>query len=348
MLGDKDKRAAYDRFGHAGVGGAGGPQFDPSTFADFGDLFGGIGDVFGFGDIFGGGGGSAADRGAAPTCATTSRSPSNRPPRATRCSCRFRARKRARPARALARPAGTSPEQCGQCGGSGQLRYQQGFFTVARPCGSCRGTGRVIASPCGTCRGAGRVTRERKLTVRIPAGVATGQRMRLSGEGEHGTGGGPQGDLYVVFHVADHAYFHREGDDLHCEVPVQFTTLALGGTVNVPTLDGTACPRDSRGHAAGHEPARSWQGHAQRVRAWPRRPARDCRRPGAEEAVARAARGARGAAHGAAGRYRRRRVPATARPKTSRSSSASRTCSARHARPHLAGPAARLPGAARR
>jgi molecular chaperone DnaJ len=118
------------------------------------------------------------------------------------------------------------------------LRYQQGFFTVARPCGTCRGTGRVIASPCGTCRGAGRVTRERKLTVRIPAGVATGQRMRLSGEGEHGTGGGPQGDLYVVFHVAEHAFFHREGDDLHCEVPVQFTTLALGGTVQVPTLDG--------------------------------------------------------------------------------------------------------------
>lgn len=239
VLGDKDKRAAYDRFGHAGVGGASGPQFDPSTFADFGDLFGGLGDVFGFGDIFGGGGRRRGGprRGADLRYdleitfeqAAKGHEMQLQIPREETCET----------CKGSGAAAGTSPEQCGQCGGSGQLRYQQGFFTVARPCGNCRGTGRVIASPCGTCRGAGRVTRERKLTVRIPAGVATGQRMRLSGEGEHGTGGGPQGDLYVVFHVAEHEFFHREGDDLHCEVPVQFTTLALGGTVNVPTLDGT-------------------------------------------------------------------------------------------------------------
>jgi molecular chaperone DnaJ len=134
--------------------------------------------------------------------------------------------------------AGTSPEQCGQCGGSGQLRYQQGFFTVARTCGQCRGTGSVIAKPCGTCRGAGRVQKERKLTVRIPAGISTGQRMRLTGEGEAGSGGGPPGDLYVVVHVQDHTFFRRDGNDLVCELPVPFTTLALGGDIQVPTLNG--------------------------------------------------------------------------------------------------------------
>ena len=240
VLGDKDKRAAYDRFGHAGVGGAAGPQFDPSTFADFGDLFGGLGDVFGFGDIFGGGGGrrrGGPRRGSdlrydleiSFEQAATGHEMQLQIPREETCET----------CKGTGAAAGTAPETCGQCGGSGQLRYQQGFFTVARPCGSCRGTGRVIASPCGSCRGAGRVTRERKLTIRIPAGVATGQRMRLSGDGQHGVAGGPPGDLYVVFHVAEHPFFHRENDDLHCEVPVQFTTLALGGTVQVPTLDGT-------------------------------------------------------------------------------------------------------------
>ncbi|MCC6165130.1 MAG: molecular chaperone DnaJ [Acidobacteria bacterium] len=237
VLGDADKRAAYDRYGHAGVGN-GGPQFDPSTFSDFGDLFSGLGDAFGFGDIFGGGRRRGGPRRGSDLRydleitfeqAARGHEMQLQIPREETCET----------CQGSGAAAGTSPESCGQCGGSGQLRYQQGFFTVARPCGNCRGTGRVIASPCGTCRGAGRVTRERKLTVRIPAGVATGQRMRIGGEGEHGTGGGPQGDLYVVFHVAEHEFFQRDGDDLHCEIPLQFTTLALGGTVNVPTLDGT-------------------------------------------------------------------------------------------------------------
>jgi molecular chaperone DnaJ len=116
------------------------------------------------------------------------------------------------------------------------LRYQQGFLTVARPCSTCRGTGKTIAKPCTACRGAGRVARERKLTVKIPAGIATGQQMRLTGEGEHGTVGGPTGDLYVVVHVQEHPFFHREDDDLYCELPIHFPTLALGGTVKVPTL----------------------------------------------------------------------------------------------------------------
>ena len=238
VLCDKDKRAAYDRFGHAGVSSAGGPQFDPNAFADFGDLFGGLGDVFGFGDLFGGGGRrrSGPRRGAdlrydleiAFEQAARGHEMQLQIPREESCDT----------CKGTGAANGTAPETCGQCGGSGQLRYQQGFFTVSRPCGNCRGTGRVISSPCATCRSAGRVTRERKLTIRIPAGVATGQRMRVTGEGEHGMAGGPPGDLYVVFHVAEHPFFHREGDDLHCEVPVQFTTLALGGSVQVPTLDG--------------------------------------------------------------------------------------------------------------
>src|SRR5690606_18246478 len=133
---------------------------------------------------------------------------------------------------------GSRPATCPQCKGRGQLRYQQGFFTVARTCGQCHGTGSIITNPCPTCRGAGRVQQERKLTVRIPAGISTGQRMRLSGEGEAGTAGGPTGDLYVVVHVQEHPFYKRDGNDLYCEIPVQFTTLALGGDIEVPTLDG--------------------------------------------------------------------------------------------------------------
>src|ERR671913_1139080 len=133
---------------------------------------------------------------------------------------------------------GSTVETCAQCQGSGQLRFQQGFLTVARPCANCRGSGRTIAKPCPTCRGAGRISRERKLTVKIPAGIATGQQLRLNGEGEHGTAGGPPGDLYVVVHVQEHPFFQREGDDLYCELPINFPTLALGGSVRVPTLSG--------------------------------------------------------------------------------------------------------------
>ena len=141
---------------------------------------------------------------------------------------------------------GTTAETCAQCRGTGQLRYQQGFLTVARPCSTCRGTGKTIAKPCTTCRGAGRMARERKLTVKIPAGIATGQQLRLSGEGEHGAAGGPPGDLYVVVHVQEHPFFHREGDDLYCELPIHFPTLALGGAVKVPTLDWSATSSTSR------------------------------------------------------------------------------------------------------
>jgi molecular chaperone DnaJ len=138
--------------------------------------------------------------------------------------------------------AGTSPSTCPQCRGTGQLRYQQGFFTVARTCGQCRGSGRVITKPCATCQGQGTVEQLRKLTVKIPPGIASGQRLRLSGEGEAGSLGGPSGDLYVVVQVAEHAFFHRDGNDLLCEIPVNFTTLALGGDIKVPQVLGESEP----------------------------------------------------------------------------------------------------------
>ncbi len=239
VLADAQKRSLYDRFGHAGVssGAGGGAGFDPTIFADFSDIFSGLGDVFGLGDIFGqrrrrGGPQRGADlrydleisfEESASGAETTIQIP-----REETCET----------CKGSGAAEGTTAETCSQCKGTGQLRYQQGFLTVARPCSNCRGTGKTIAKPCQTCRGAGRVARERKLTVKIPPGIATGQRLRLYGEGEHGSAGGPQGDLYVVVHVQEHSFFHREEDDLFCEMPMSFPTLALGGTVKVPTLDG--------------------------------------------------------------------------------------------------------------
>jgi molecular chaperone DnaJ len=238
VLADREKRGVYDRFGHAGISGAGaGAGFDPTIFADFSDIFGGLGDAFGFGDIFGtrrrrGGPQRGSDlrydleiafEESAVGVETTIQIPREE-------ACETCHGSGAAP--------GTSPETCAQCRGAGQIRYQQGFLTVARPCPNCRGTGKTIAKPCTSCRGAGRVGRDRKLTVKIPPGIATGQRLRLQGEGEHGTAGGPAGDLYVVIHVQEHPFFHREGDDLFCEFPIAFPTLALGGTVKVPTLNG--------------------------------------------------------------------------------------------------------------
>jgi molecular chaperone DnaJ len=240
VLADREKRSLYDRFGHAGVSSAAGAGggFDPTIFADFSDIFAGLGDVFGFGDIFGGG---RRRRGGPQRGAdlrydleiTFAESASG-----TETAIQIPREETCETCSGSGAAPGTSPETCSQCHGTGQLRYQQGFLTVARPCPNCRGTGRTIARPCHTCRGVGRVTHERKLTVKIPAGIATGQRLRLYGEGEHGSAGGPSGDLYVVVHVQEHPFFHREGDDLFCEFPISFPTLALGGTVRIPTLDG--------------------------------------------------------------------------------------------------------------
>ena len=237
VLADADKRHLYDRFGHAGLGSAAtGGGFDPTVFTGFEDILGGLGDVFGFGDIFGqrrrGGPARGVDlrydleisfeesaKGAETSIQI---------PRQETCGT----------CQGSGAAAGSTPKTCPQCQGRGQLRYQQGFFTVARTCGQCRGAGKIIGSPCATCRGAGLVQNERKLTVKIPAGIATGQRLRLTGEGEAGAAGGPPGDLYVVIHVQDHSFFRRDGNDLYCEVPVSFPTIALGGEITIPTLDG--------------------------------------------------------------------------------------------------------------
>jgi molecular chaperone DnaJ len=234
ILADEDKRRMYDRFGHAGLGSGAG--FDPSAFTGFEDIFGGLGDIFGLGDTVGGRRRAGPQRGSdlrydleisfeesAKGAETAIQIPRQEPCETCRGS---------------GSAPGTKPSACPQCQGRGQLRYQQGFFTVARTCGQCRGAGSVITKPCATCRGMGRVQKERKLTVRIPAGIATGQRLRLTNEGEAGPAGGPSGDLYVVIHVQEHAFFQREGNDLLCEISLNYSTLALGGDIRIPTLEG--------------------------------------------------------------------------------------------------------------
>ncbi|MCC7418134.1 MAG: molecular chaperone DnaJ [Acidobacteria bacterium] len=239
VLADANKRSLYDRFGHAGVGnGAGAGGFDPSVFTGFEDILGGLGDIFGFGDLFGGGrrrGGP--QRGAdlrydleiAFEEAAHGAEPTIQIPREENCEA----------CSGSGAAPGTAPVACRQCRGQGQVRAQHGFLTVARTCPACRGTGRTIEKPCQACRGAGRVTRERQITVKIPPGIATGQQLRLQNEGEAGAAGGPPGHLYVVVHVREHEFFRREGMNLFCEIAVNFTTLALGGEIQVPTLDGT-------------------------------------------------------------------------------------------------------------
>lgn len=252
VLADPEKRVRYDRFGHAGVGAAAGPGpgFDPTIFADFSDIFAGLGDVFGFGDIFGGRRRGGPMRGA--DLRYDLEIAFDEAARGTETTIQIPREETCETCRGSGAATGAGPETCPQCRGRGQLRYQQGFLTIARTCGHCQGSGRVITKPCQTCHGAGRVTRERKITVKIPAGIASGQRLRLYGEGEHGVSGGPTGDLYVVVHVREHEFFHREGDDLYCELPVSFPTLALGGTIDVPTLDGRHPLDVPAGTPSGH------------------------------------------------------------------------------------------------
>ncbi|HTT09232.1 MAG TPA: molecular chaperone DnaJ [Gammaproteobacteria bacterium] len=235
VLSDARKRGAYDQFGHAGV--------DPSAAAGFGGAgVGGFGDIFDsvFGDIFGGGGarrgGPRVHRGAdlqydleltleEAVFGTTVKI---RTPTAKECaSCHGTGAR-----------AGTQPMTCDTCQGHGQVRMSQGFFSIQQTCPRCRGTGQVIRDPCPTCNGHGRVRDHKTHSVKVPAGVDSGDRIRLTGEGEAGQHGGPPGDLYVSVHVKEHPIFHREQNDLHCEVPISFVTAALGGELDVPTLDG--------------------------------------------------------------------------------------------------------------
>ena len=250
ILADADKRSAYDRFGHAAVSSAGSAGVDPTIFADFGDILGGLGDIFGFGDMLGGGrrrggpqrgGDLRYDLEITFAESAKGAETSIQIPRQEQCET----------CSGSGAAPGSSPTVCNQCRGQGQVRFQQGFFTVARTCPQCRGTGRTIAKPCHTCRGAGHVAKQRKITVKIPAGIATGQQLRLQGEGEGGSAGGPPGNLYVVVHVQEHEFFRRDGMNLFCEIPVNFTTVALGGEIQVPTLDGTDNVKVPEGTATG-------------------------------------------------------------------------------------------------
>jgi molecular chaperone DnaJ len=238
ILADTEKRSLYDRFGHAGVSSTAGAGFDPTVFQGFEDLFGGLGDIFGFGDLFGGGrrrggpqrgGDLRYDLEIAFEESARGVETSIQIPRHEACAT----------CSGTGAAPGSSPTVCAQCRGQGQVRLQRGFLTVAAACPQCRGAGKVISKPCASCRGEGRVARERKITVKIPAGIATGQQLRLQGEGEAGAAGGPPGHLYVVVHVREHEFFRRDGLNLFCEIAVNFTTLALGGEIQVPTLDGT-------------------------------------------------------------------------------------------------------------
>ncbi len=235
ILSDPQKRAAYDQFGHAGVDGMAGRSAGPGP--GFGDVFEDIfGDIFGGGRRGGGGGRSRAFRGAdlqynlelsleEAVFGTTAKL---RIPTAETCSeCEGSGAK-----------AGTTPQTCPTCGGAGQVRVQQAFFSIQQTCPRCHGAGQVVSEPCPACGGDGRVQTQRTLSVQVPAGVDTGDRIRLSGEGEVGINGGPAGDLYVQVRVKPHRLFRREGNDLHCDVPVTFPMAALGGEVEVPTLNG--------------------------------------------------------------------------------------------------------------
>ena len=232
VLGDPDKRRRYDMFGHAGVGGGAG-GFDPTIFSDFGDI---LGDLFGFGDLFGRRRSTGPRRGAdlrytlelAFEEAAFGTETHIQIPRVESCST----------CSGTGSAPGTSPITCSACNGGGQVTFTQGFFSVSRTCGRCRGTGKIISSHCKDCRGQGQVPAERKLQIKIPAGVDTGSQLRIAGEGEPGTHGGPTGDLYVVVRVQDHPFFKREGNNLFCEVPISITQAALGTTLEVPTLDG--------------------------------------------------------------------------------------------------------------
>jgi molecular chaperone DnaJ len=234
VLSDPEKRRIYDQFGRQGLGGRGGfPGFDQDIFADFSDI---LGDLFGLGSIFGGGrrrrrGGSGRDLRYDLEIefeeAVLGMETRIQVPRLETCDdC------------GGSGAAEGGSQTCGQCGGAGQVAFQQGFFTVARPCGACQGTGRRITNPCNGCEGRGRVQRERTMTIRIPAGVDDGTRIRMSGEGEGGLSGGRPGDLYVVLHVREHEVFQRQEQNLHCTFPLSFTQAALGAEVEVPTIDG--------------------------------------------------------------------------------------------------------------
>ena len=239
VLSDAKKRTAYDQFGHAGV--------DQSVGGGAGAGFGGFADAFGdiFGDLFGGARGGGGGRGAngvyrGADLRYNLEISLEDAARGTEAKIRIPTMEECETCKGSGAKPGTKPITCTTCGGQGQVRVSQGFFSIQQTCPECRGTGKMIPDPCRTCHGAGRVKNHKTLSVKIPQGVDTDDRIRLAGEGEPGMNGGPAGDLYVVMNLKPHTVFQREAADLHCEMPISFATAALGGAVDIPTLDGKA------------------------------------------------------------------------------------------------------------
>lgn len=248
VLSDPDKRAQYDRFGHAGVSSTGFGGFDPDIFGDFSDI---LGDFFGFGDIFGStrrrrdqaqrGADLRYDLAVDFEDAVFGTKVKIKVPRLQNCQ--------------TCNGNGADPKHgtavCTSCGGHGQVRFQQGFFTISRTCGTCRGSGQIIRQACSECKGTGRIQKEKVLEIRIPAGVESGTRLRIAGEGESGYGNGASGDLYVVISVKEHPIFKRQADDIYCDVPITITQAALGADIRVPTLEGEQKLRIPEGTQTG-------------------------------------------------------------------------------------------------
>ena len=253
VLSDQDKRAAYDRYGHAGVGGASPQGFNGGPFAgsvDISDLFGDL-----FGEMFNVGG---------------SQQRNTRQKRGddlrfdltidfedavfgSETEVRVRRLETCATCQGRGSASGRGPTVCGQCQGRGQLRYQQGFFSVARTCGACGGAGSIIGDPCQACRGETRVTSELKLNVKVPSGVEDGTRIRYGGEGDAGRAGGPKGDLYIVLSVRAHEFFDRKGNDLHCVIPISFPQAALGAEIEIPGIDGPVSLKIPEGTQSARE-----------------------------------------------------------------------------------------------
>jgi molecular chaperone DnaJ len=237
VLADAEKRSMYDRFGHAGVGGGGSAAgFDPTVFQDFSDIFG---EFFGFGDLFGGGRGgrrTRVQRGADLREDITIEF--EEAVFGTEKTISYRRHEVCEMCKGSGSAGGKAPASCRTCGGRGQVRYQQGFFSIARTCPQCQGAGTVISDPCTKCKGEGRVAQQKTVEAKIPAGVEDETRIRFTGLGEAGANKGPAGDLYLVLHVKSHPFFERQGNDLHCVVPVSFSQVALGAEIKVPLLEG--------------------------------------------------------------------------------------------------------------
>jgi|SRR5579863_534822 len=255
VLSDAQKRQIYDRYGHAGLNNRGfeATDFSASIFEDFRDIFG---DLFGFEEVFGGAAGrrrgGRGSRGQRGSDLRYDMSLSFEDAAAgVNTQIKIARREICEACRGTGAKPGTGMTTCQTCHGRGQLQYQQGFFAIARTCPACSGAGQVIRDACTTCRGQGRIERDRTLEVGVPAGVDSGTRLRMAGQGEPGVNGGPPGDLYIFLEVKEHPFFERRGADLYCTVPISFTQAALGTTIKSPALQGELELRIPEGTQSG-------------------------------------------------------------------------------------------------